>query len=122
MAQEFIVDSEVMSVWSERCSAYSRNTLWLLPMSLLSTVGPIVVVALYGASYFIAAFSFFGVALFIIGLILTIKAPQLFCPHCSRRPLRALRLDRRYMSPLTADYCERCHYWLRESSAPGAGT
>jgi len=118
MDRKFTIDPEVMRAWSQRCAANRRGTLWLWPLALLSTVGPIVLVAVFGAPYFIAAFVVFSVGLLIIGVALSIKAPQLFCPHCGRRPLRWLKLSlyRRDMSPLSAEYCEHCFYWLQEWS------
>lgn len=120
MEQKFTVDLEVMRAWSRRCAVNSRETLWLWPLALLSTVGPIVVVAVFGASYFIPAFVVFSAGLLITGVTLGIKAPQLSCPHCGQRPLRwfKLRFYRRNISPLSAEYCEHCFYWLQESSAP----
>jgi len=120
MERRFTVDLEVRRAWSQSCAVNSRETLWLWPLALFSTVGPIVVVAVFGASYFIAAFVAFSVGLLVTGAALSIKAPQLFCPHCGQRPLRwfKLNLHRRNMSPLSAEYCEHCFYWLQESSAP----
>ena len=121
MERKFTVDPEVMRAWSQNCAVNSRETLWLWPLALLSTVGPIAKVVTLGASYFIGAFVAFSVGLLVIGVILSIKAPQVFCPHCGRRPLRWLKLYRYHLnvSPLSADYCEHCFYWLRESSVPG---
>ena len=120
MARKFTVDPEVMRAWSQSCTVNRRDTLWLWPLALLSAAGPIGIVGILGASYFIAAFVAFSVGLLVIGVTLSIKAPQLFCPHCGRRPLRWLKLYRYHLnvSPLSVDYCEHCFYWPRESSVP----
>jgi hypothetical protein len=116
MDKNFAVDTNVMRAWAERCASYKRSTRWLWPLSLTATVSPIVLIVLLGASYFYLAFAIFVAGLLTAGIVLSIKTPELFCPHCGERPRKSLRFDRSTPHPFAADFCEHCFYWLRESS------
>ena len=112
MTSNRILDPNVIRAWSERCVRCRRVTLWLWPLSLLSTLGPIFLVVGFGAVAFIPAFALFAAGLLAIGVALSIQTPLLFCPHCGHRPL--LLLTREHPSLLSAEYCRNCHYWLRQ--------
>lgn len=109
------LDSAVIQTWSERTGLYRRRTWWLWVVVLLATLAPIAIMVSLGSSLFWWAFAIFGLGMLIIGTVLSRETHLLFCPNCGKRPTP---LQGRYQSPLYADYCVHCGYWLKKPSTP----
>jgi predicted RNA-binding Zn-ribbon protein involved in translation (DUF1610 family) len=106
-----MLDQDVIHAWGERCRLYRRRTWWLWLVVSIATVTPILLVLGLGARAFIAAFCTFAVCMAVIGIVLARTTHLLFCPHCGQRPVS---LSGRYKSPLYADSCAHCGFWLRQ--------
>jgi hypothetical protein len=110
VASRYTLDTDVLRIWEERCTAYRRKTGWLRYVVYPAILVPIGAGFLYGARAFLPSMAIAAAGLLVVGVVLSAHTSLLFCPKCGRRPVS---LGRRYPVPLYARVCDHCFYWLK---------
>jgi hypothetical protein len=113
MSKNRTLDPNVIRDWADRCALYRHKTRWLWPSAFLVILGPVISIFVLGAIAAPIAFLVFVIGFLSIGIALSIYTGLLYCPHCNQRPVGP-------SSPLYADYCRHCHYWLQLPESHGA--
>jgi hypothetical protein len=97
-------DPAVIAAWEQAVLAYKGKHRYLQPALMIGMLVSFILI--FKIAYLVFLFFFLFAALILVRML---EKHALACPHCARNPVSLFGPE----SPLDAEFCKHCLYWLK---------
>jgi hypothetical protein len=105
-------DQQVIDAWATQVATYRSTTGRVENLLVVALIVALILIFVWLNLFTVSTFVLLGAIL--VGLSL-FEREGIKCPHCNKLPISRIQRG----SPLEADFCIHCFYWLKSPYGDG---